>query len=292
MERFYFSEAVSDRLGFAILLACALHVIIVLGISFQQQDSKQAPPSLEITLAQHQTPDKVENADYLAQHNQLASGTVAEKALLTSPDQAVFADPLINQVLPPPTAETAPPIPFDERQIITTVDSNPKTRHPDEQLAEQIEKPVELPEGPDQPMQVDEIASLQAKLDYQRQAYAKRPRIHRLTSIATKESSDALYLHNWKTRIEIIGNQNYPREARAKSLYGDLRLLVVIQSDGSVKNVEILKSSGHKVLDNAAVQIVRLAEPFDAFPQEIREYADTLEIIRTWQFRRNRLSSH
>jgi protein TonB len=291
MERFYFTEAIGDRLGFAVMVACAMHVIIVLGVSFQREDKELAPPSLEITLAQHHTLEEVEDADFLAQHNQQASGSLAEKALLTTPTEADFAAPEINEVNPLPTAELTPPEPISTQQIITTIDNNALQEQPDEELLEQPEEVIDLPEGPDQLIHSEEIASLQAKLDYQRQAYAKRPRIHRLTSLATRESSDALYLHNWKTRIETIGNQNYPGEARLNRLYGDLRLLVVLRVDGSVQDIEILKSSGHKVLDDAAVRIVRLAEPFEPFPVSIREYADTLEIIRTWQFRRNRFSS-
>ena len=67
--------------------------------------------------------------------------------------------------------------------------------------------------------------------------------------------------------------------------------MVSITPDGALKEVRILDSSGHKVLDDAAIRIVRLAAPFAPFPEEMRQSTDILEIIRTWQFRRNHYTS-
>ncbi|HJO11138.1 MAG TPA: energy transducer TonB, partial [Gammaproteobacteria bacterium] len=128
------------------------------------------------------------------------------------------------------------------------------------------------------------IASLRAQLDLQRQAYAKRPRKYTISSASTKKSQDALYLDNWRKRIEAIGNLNYPDAARRQQLYGNLRLLVSILPDGVVEEIRILQSSGHSILDQAALGIVQLAAPFQPFPDELRETVDILEIIRTWRF--------
>lgn len=81
-----------------------------------------------------------------------------------------------------------------------------------------------------------------------------------------------------------MGNLNYPERIRRENLTGRLRVLVALNPDGSVKEAQILKSSGHPVLDEAALEIVRLAAPFAPFPRSIRERTDILEIIRTWQF--------
>jgi protein TonB len=61
---------------------------------------------------------------------------------------------------------------------------------------------------------------------------------------------------------------------------------VGIKPDGEVESVEINRSSGKKVLDNAAIRIVRLAAPFDRFPDAIRRDTDILYITRTWSFTR------
>ena len=129
-----------------------------------------------------------------------------------------------------------------------------------------------------------DIASLEALLDKQRQEFAKRPRIRRLTSVSAKSSVDAQYLDDWRRRIERIGNIHYPIEAKRNKLYGKLRLAVSLSSNGYVKEIDILHSSGVRVLDDAAIRIVRLAEPFQPFPAELSKEVDQLEIIRTWQF--------
>ena len=136
-----------------------------------------------------------------------------------------------------------------------------------------------------------EIASLQAKLDTMRQSYAKMPRVQRLTAASTMKASDAYYVNGWRRKVEQIGDINYPREA--ENCYQDcsLRLLVAIDADGSLHEVVILESSGRKVLDDAAVRIVKLAAPFAPFTQEMRNEMDRLEIIRTWQFKGNRYRS-
>ena len=86
----------------------------------------------------------------------------------------------------------------------------------------------------------------------------------------------------WRQKVERVGNANYP----AGNLYGDLRMLVVINWDGKLKDLRILESSGHKMLDDAALRIVRIAAPFQDFTVEMRKKYDQLEIIRTWKFSR------
>ncbi|MBJ56338.1 MAG: hypothetical protein CMQ46_13870 [Gammaproteobacteria bacterium] len=129
------------------------------------------------------------------------------------------------------------------------------------------------------------IASLQAQLDHQQQAYANRPRRYTISSASTQQRHDALYLDNWRKRIELVGNQHYPEAARQNDIYGSLRMMVALRPNGSVAEIRILQGSGHQLLDMAAVEIVQLAAPFDPFPEELRGEVDILEIIRTWRFR-------
>ena len=88
--------------------------------------------------------------------------------------------------------------------------------------------------------------------------------------------------------MQRVGQLNYPEAARTARLYGSLRLLVAIAADGALVDARVLESSGHRVLDEAAVRIVRLAAPFAPFPPGMRRNTDVLEIVRTWQFRKNR----
>ena len=92
--------------------------------------------------------------------------------------------------------------------------------------------------------------------------------------------------------METVGNQYYPQASLRYGIYGSLQMLVTVRSDGQLEAIEILTSSGYAVLDEAAVRIVRLAAPFPPFSDALRETTDKLEILRTWQFEQNALSSN
>ncbi|MBA1330730.1 energy transducer TonB, partial [Candidatus Endoriftia persephone str. Guaymas] len=95
-----------------------------------------------------------------------------------------------------------------------------------------------------------------------------------------------------RRKVERIGNLNYPDAAKRQQLYGNLVLHVAVRADGTIEKVRVLHSSGHKILDDAAIRIVRLAAPYSPFPSNIREEIDVLDITRTWQFlRSNRLGT-
>jgi protein TonB len=281
-----------DRLGFALCVALAVHAAVILGISFDRQDRSLAQSKLEITLAQHRSKSAPKEADFLAQSNQQGSGTLQQAAMLTTRQQANFHDTAINEISQQRAqAAPRPPALRPIASLATRAQSALKTSLQQPIIAiEQLER--QLAGNKTAYQRTLEIASLEAKLDMQRHAYAKRPRIRRLTSMATKEAEDALYLHNWRSKIEAIGNQHYPAKARAQQLYGELRLVVSLLPNGEVLSVKILKSSGHSLLDQAAVRIVHLASPYQQFPAKMRNTVDVLEIIRTWRFHNNSLSAN
>ena len=126
---------------------------------------------------------------------------------------------------------------------------------------------------------------LEAQIRPHRQAYQDRPNPVFIRARA-QEYRFAHYVENWRQRIERIGNLNYPDEARARRIYGSLQLTVAIKADGEVESVEINRSSGYRFLDQAAIRIVRLAAPFERFPDNIRGDTDILHITRTWTFTR------
>ena len=109
-------------------------------------------------------------------------------------------------------------------------------------------------------------------------------RVLRLTD-APARPDFAYYLRAWRRQVERVGKLNYPSEARRRKLTGSLRLLVVIRASGDLADARLVESSGHAVLDDAALRIVRLAAPYAPFPPRIAAQADTLEIERTWRFR-------
>ncbi|NEX18604.1 MAG: energy transducer TonB [Halochromatium sp.] len=131
-----------------------------------------------------------------------------------------------------------------------------------------------------------EMANLAARIEERSQAYASRAR-RRAISTATREYIYANYMEAWRRKVERIGNLNYPREARELGLFGSLILHVAVRADGSLEGIRVVRSSGHEVLDQAAIRIVELAAPFAPFPPNIKRETDVLDITRTWQFQRN-----
>ena len=128
-----------------------------------------------------------------------------------------------------------------------------------------------------------EIDRLTAELD-RRTVSASRQDRRKAVNASTQEYRYAAYLEAWRSKVEKIGNLNYPDEAKRKKLYGNLLMHVAVRADGSVERIRVVRSSGHKLLDDAAVRIVRMAAPFAPFPPEIRKEVDVLDITRTWQF--------
>ena len=88
----------------------------------------------------------------------------------------------------------------------------------------------------------------------------------------------------WRAKVERVGNLNYPEEARRRNISGQLVLDVALNPDGKINQITIRRSSGYKVLDDAAIRIVELAAPYSPFPEAIRAETDVLHITRTWQF--------
>lgn len=278
----------ADRLTFTGFLAALLHAAVILGVSFTTTDQSQTSQTLEVTLASYKSDQAPEKADFLAQENQQGSGTLDEAKMLTTDVDADFDANSIQQTSPLEQQASAPQVKPDRAALVSTNnDSRFKTQLNTEQEAVEL---VNLPDGPKKTLleRSLEMASLEAKLDTMRQIYAKAPRIQRLTAASTMKANDAYYVNSWRRKIEKMGTINYPREA--ESCFNDcsLRLLVSINPDGTINNLRILKSSGKKVLDDAAIRIVRRSAPFAPFTEEMRRDIDLLEIIRTWQFKGNR----
>ncbi|MBU2884435.1 energy transducer TonB [Gilvimarinus agarilyticus] len=281
----------ADRLSFTVFIAVIAHAMLIFGLSFTIPKPSDAAPTLEITLATHSTEIAPEDANFLAQHNQEASGTELANEQLTTDQQADFAAPTVNDINPMAQVQAADQTADQLTQVITTQgESSRNVQKHNDDISEQQEQAREgLPE--EQPMITPEIASLQAKLDRQRQEYAKRPRVRRLTSVATKTAPEAAYLLEWGRKVEQVGNANYPQQALSQGITGKLRMTVTLNANGTIRDLELSESSGVSMLDQAALQIIRLAAPFDPIPASVREKFDQLQIIRTWSFEINGLST-
>jgi len=271
-----------DRLSFTLFLALSLHAAVILGVGFTTDDSGPPAPTIEVTLAHHADPQAPEDADFIAQANQQASGTEADARETTTRTEADFLAEEIRPITPEPVPVMTPE-PQLSRELLSTVTSAEDQVTTDEEVPLEPSELVRDPTRFAYDRLAQEIASLEARIAEEEQALAKQPRVKRLTSVSTKTADEAAYLNAWRQKVERIGNANYPDG----SVYGDLRLLVVLRYDGALEEVRLLQSSGHKVLDDAALRIVRLAAPYQDFPVEMRKKYDRLEIIRTWQFSRS-----
>lgn len=271
----------ADRLGFTLLIAALVHLAVILGVGFTYVKPEKISQTLEITLAPFKSDTKPKDADFLAQENQQGSGTLDKKAVPKTTELAPFQDTQINKVTPPPAAKPVVKQEAAKTAVATKAVAPQKTVAKRDEV--QPDKPKNVAPANDSTQLNSEIASLEAELADEQQAYAKRPKIHRLSAASTMRDKGAWYKEDWRKKIERIGNLNYPDEARRKQIYGSLRMMVSINRDGSLFEVLVLESSGQPLLDQAAQKIVRLAAPFAPFTGDLADI-DRLEIIRTWKF--------
>ena len=281
------------RLSFTIFLAAALHAVLILGVTRTYVISRPLTHTMEVTLAKQYFTRRPERAAFLAQFNQNGSGKLEEKALINTQTEAQLQGteiPIKGRNVAKKSSQKT--IKYQQTNITTTSIATHKIAAGRE-ANKTAPKNSKFDNKKSLQARALEIVSLEARIDRQRQVYVKNPRIKRLTSLSTASSADAFYLNSWRRKIESVGNLNYPQKARKAKLYGSLRLMVALLADGSLKEVRLLDSSGHKILDDAAIRIVRLSAPYAPFPDELRKSTDVLEIIRTWQFKKNSsLRSH
>lgn len=275
-----------DRLGFTIFVAVAVHVLIVL-TDFLEEDPVPAPFTMEITLSRFDDQKAPEKADFLAETNQLGSGEEQEVVKPTSPLPAP-ATPEIEQIAVTPSPSEAAPEAKDKK-LITSITSSEKVSSFEELDDPFTEKAIKSNRSLLE--QSLEIAALEADFDQQRESYARRPRVTRLTAASTMKAEDSQYVSHVVRKIERTGSLNFPHEA-GKKLYGKPRVSISIYFDGSIKEVRLLESSGNLVLDSETINIVHRAGPFAPFPKNVRKDRDVLELIRTFSYNKRGVSSY
>lgn len=282
------SEAASpgnDRLMLALLVAATLHVLAIFGVSFESLRPQNPAYQVEVTLVQ--TPGRRPDfAEHIAQANQLGSGSEAQREL-ASGEQAVM--PELRQT-------SAESVTIDEsgrnRLAIPAIRSTHSEQKVVDRRGAQATR-EDLPESEQELYRLNQkLARLEADLDVQRDQSSSRPRIRRLDAVSARAAVDAAYLEDWRRRVEAVGNRYYPEASLRYGIFGSLKMLVTIRSNGSLEDIRILSTSGYAVLDESAIRIVRTAAPFLPFPEELRRTTDKLEIVRTWQFEQNPLSSN
>jgi len=280
------SVSTGDRFSLTVFFALAMHAIIILGVSFNLVDEVD-PDSLstmEITLVHNRAEEEPEDADYLAQANQLGGGNVEEKVRDSSPFSNIT--PTQEQGIAPTSVRdlAPPPVPVKQTQEeLMTVD---KSRL--QEASQPQHDPLPIPPENVTAAQLfersQEIARLSAKIEQIKKSYAMTPRQTYVRGANAREFRFASYMDAWRTKVERLGNLNYPEEAVRRGISGALLMDVAINPDGSLHSVRVLRTSGHKVLDDAAVRIVKLAAPYPPLSEDILQDTDILHIPRVWQF--------
>jgi len=268
-----------ERLHATMVLSLLVHALLILGVGFALESGAPVMPTLDVILTQARNALTPEQADFLAQASNRGGGEddVARRprdsqaGLAPKPELGIAPREMRAQAphpAPPPSARvlssTAGPTPAP------TARETPKT------------EPARLPDGA-QPVPEDlAMARLAAEIDASTRLYARRPS-RKFVSASTREYAWAAYLRAWVDRVERVGNLNYPDEARRRRLAGTVVINVGIRRDGSVESATIVRSSGLPLLDDAALRIARLAEPYPPLPRT-REDPDILNVVRTWEF--------
>lgn len=268
-----------ERLGATLVLSLLLHGMLVLGIGFALEDAAPVMPTLDVILTRTTSPLTRAQADFLAQASNEGGGEDDASLRPRDPqagqlpsDEAGIAQRAVRAQSP----DVTPP---PEARVIASRHGEDATPTP---LATPRSDEQPLPRGPEKIDHDLAMARLAAEIHLQSERYAKRPK-RKFVSASTQEWVYATYLRAWVDRVERVGNLNYPDEARRRQLSGTLVISVAIRRDGSVERAEVIQSSGVRLLDDAALRIARLAEPYPPLPQT-DEAIDVLHVTRTWNF--------
>ncbi len=271
-----------DRLPPMLFLSALIHGVLIIGITFNAviDDALSEAVSLEVTIVAD--PDnnfeRLDDAAYLAQASQRGGGNTDEQARPSAPMESsvpvdnqgdehgdAFKDSLARNSS---TDEVLITISDRDRSVVNNPREEPA---PIESRAALLEAGAEA----SLPLPQDQHANFLVR-DKNRQRI--------LISADTKESSIAAYVDRWKSKIEAVGGRYLPEQAALLGLTGSPTLEVTIDASGKLSEVIIRESSGSKLLDQAALNILQRAAPFDPFPKAVRLDHPELNFVYKWRF--------
>ena len=274
-----------SRVLYASVAASLLLHAILLAVHFRFPDElrwKSANQQLDVILVNAKSRQRPGKADALAQSNLEGGGETDQNRRAKTPLPVL--DPRNPGRDLAQAQRRVRELEAQQRKLLA------QSRKSRERVAPEAERraPAEAPAAELSGRDLADLSlaalRLQAQIDRQVEAYQKRPR-KKFVGASAVEYRFAQYEEDWRQKVERIGTVNYPAAARGK-LYGNLRMTVTLRPDGNVESIELDRSSGLKVLDDAAFRIVRMASPYASFPAEIRRDTDLLVITRTWFFGR------
>jgi len=268
----------------SVALSLSLHAVL-LSIHFKFPDAlrwQSANPTLDVILVNAKSRQRPGTVDALAQANLEGGGETDQDRRARTPL------PVIEPKAPGRDLAQAQrrvrELEAQQRKLLAQSRKSRERVAPEAERRAPAEAPATELSGRDLADLSLAALRLQAQIDRQVDAYQKRPR-KKFIGASAVEYRFAQYEEDWRQKVERIGTVNYPAAARGK-LYGNLRMTVTLRPDGNVESIELDRSSGLKVLDDAAFRIVRMASPYATFPSDIRRDTDLLVITRTWFFGR------
>ena len=274
-----------SRVLYASVTASLLLHAFLLAVHFKFPDElrwKSANQPLDVILVNAKSRQRPGKADALAQNNLEGGGETDQNRRAKTP--LPMLDPRNPGRDLAQAQRRVRDLEAQQRKLIAQARRSPASVTPEAERRAPSGEPTPQLSGRDAADLSLAAMRLQAQIDRQLDAYQKRPR-KKFVGASAVEYRFAQYEEDWRQKVERVGTVNYPAAARGK-FYGNLRMTVTLRPDGNVESIELDRSSGLKVLDDAAFRIVRMASPYAVFPLDIRRDTDLLVITRTWFFGR------
>ena len=274
----------SDRMGTMAFVSLIVHATVLLGVGFVSlAPNFDLPPLIEVTISTEPTDERPEDFDFIAPDNQEGGGSL-EEARRPELAGSVAPDPRDQASLVRELESVRERLRNNEIEQILLAsraqevetraeDIDPSARRPEREPVAQAETHEQA---------AMDLTDLSREIDWD----ARYPSKERINA-RTRSHVAAAYMDDWIRRVERIGNLNYPDEARRQGLSGQLILEVTLLPDGSVDSVKVLRRSEHALLDESAIRVVMLAQPFAPVPVDVLAGKNRLVITRTWEFIRD-----
>jgi len=274
-----------DHLGIALLISIAIHAGLLAFHFAGRPPPAPRETTLEVTLLNVRGTETPARPQVLAQYDSSGGGD-ADAGLASTPlplTATNSADAIVLAAL----RERQRELEAEQERLFTLLQSRSKAATGAESQQAGV-APVEG--GEDETHQESLIINAQiAAIKEKIERYNARPR-RQFVGPSAASAPQARYVEAWRRKIELLGTEHYPQEARGK-IYGSLQLTVYIRRDGSLQKVEIDQPAANAVLNQAALRIVQLAAPFPPLPPEVARDTDVLAITRTWHFTHEQLET-
>jgi len=278
-------SSIGDRLGSTLFVAALVHGIVILGVTFSggSADTTDDKPALRVALVtpSGRVTEAPDDAEFIANQNQRGGGdamTGDRPTTALSPEQllTIEGDPLGADIRDATPREESP-----APDRLTANRPSDAAIQPD---PTQTDSTASAPMRAAAMLNVSTPQTLAAEIDFEaqltRQTDSDSP-----ASPSTRASAIASYLDRWRGRVEMIGTTNFPARLRERgNSAGRPTLQVTIRPDGSLAGIIIVSSSGDRAVDQAALNILRLAAPFEPLPAVVLDEFDVLPIVYEWDF--------